>query len=141
MLAERTTKRLKYLVPAAIVISLVAPAAFARITANTIDSVAIVTDHGRQLIVTGPIRCTESESAYLRVTVTQRATGAVAEGRSLVTCTGDTQQWDVHVSVQGEEIFAEGTATATALARTTDREKSTDAQQWLVDVTLADEAR
>jgi hypothetical protein len=47
---------------------------------NTIDPVAIVADNGRHLIVTGPIECTHGERVELRVTVTQRETGAVAEG-------------------------------------------------------------
>jgi hypothetical protein len=144
MFGQATKKRMKYLAPAAMVMTLVGvfavPRAFARITANTIDPVASVTDHGRHLIVTGPIECTEGERAYLRVTVTQRATGAVAEGRTLVTCTGNAQQWEVHASVQGEETFQEGPATATASARTTDRGKTTDAHQWLVDITLVGEA-
>ena len=70
----------------------IVPTVFVRILTNTIDPLAIVTDNGRQITVTGPIACTESERAYLRVTVTQRPTGAVAEGRTLITCTGDTQQ-------------------------------------------------
>lgn len=132
-------KYVKYLVSAAIAMTLVgvfvAPAV-ARVTANTIDPVASVTDNGRHLIVTGPIGCTEGETAYLRVTVTQHATGAVAEGRTLITCTGGTQQWEVNASVQGEETFEEGPATAAASARTTDHGKTTDAHQWLVDITL-----
>ena len=140
MFAQPTPKHVKHLMPAAIVMTVagifLASMAFARITANTIDPVANVTDHGRHLIVTGPIGCTENERAYLRVTVTQQATGAVAEGRILITCTGGTQQWEVHASVQGKETFEEGPATATALARTTDRGETTDAHQWLVDITL-----
>jgi hypothetical protein len=111
----------------------VAPRAFARVTANTIDPVATVADHGRLLIVTGPIECTGSERAYLRVTVTQHATGAVAEGRTLVTCTGGIQQWEIHASAQGAETFEEGPATAAALARTaqstrSDQKKAPDPQ-------------
>ena len=98
-----------------------------------------MTDTGRQIIVTGPIACTAGERAYLRVTVSQRATGAVAEGRSLVTCTGNTQQWEVHASTQGNETFEEGPATAVAIARTTDRGETTDAHQWLVNITLVGE--
>ena len=142
MFAQPTKRRVKCLLSAAIVIFLVgvfvAPKVFARITANTTDPVASVTDHGRLLIVTGPIGCTESERAYLRVTVTQRATGAVAEGRTLITCTGGTQQWEVHASTQGDETFEEGPATAAALARTADGGKTTDAHQWLVDITLVE---
>jgi len=144
MFIQPTRKRGKYRASAAIAMSLafvfVASLAFARITANTVDPVANVTDHGRHLIVTGPIGCTEGERAYLRVTVTQRATGAVAEGRTLITCTGGTQAWEVHAAVHGEEAFEEGPATAAAVARTADGGKTTDAHQWLVEITLAGEA-
>ena len=85
MLAQPTKKRMLCLVSAAIVLTLVgvfiAATAFAKVVFNTIDPVAIVTDNGRQIIVTGPIGCTESQRAQLRVTVTQRSTAAVAEGR------------------------------------------------------------
>jgi hypothetical protein len=143
MLAQPTKKHMNCLVSAAMVMALagvfVAPTAFARITLNTIDPVAIVTDNGRHIIATGPIACTESQRAYLRVTVTQRSTGAVAEGRTLITCTGDTQQWEIHASTQGKEAFEEGPATAVAIARTTDRGDTDDAHQWLVAITLVRE--
>lgn len=72
-------------------------------------------------------------------TVTQRSTGAVAEGHTRITCTGDIQQWEVHASTQGQETFEEEPATAVALGRTTDRGETTDAHQWLVDITLVGE--
>lgn len=143
MFAQPTKKHMKYLVSAAVVLTLagifVAPMAFARITMNTIDPLAIVTDNGRQIIVTGPVACTAGERAYHRVTVTQRSTGAVAEGRTLINCTGDIQQWEVHASTQGKETFEEGPATAVGVARTTARGETTDAHQWLVDITLVGE--
>ena len=143
MLAQPTKKHMNCLVLAAIVMALVgvgiASMAFAGIALNTIDPVAVVTDNGRHIIVTGPIACTEGQRAYLRVTVTQRVTGAVAEGRTLITCTGDTQQWEVFASTQGNETFQEGPATAVALARTTDRGDTDDAHQWLVEITLIGE--
>jgi hypothetical protein len=144
MLARPIRKQVTRRVSAAVVMTLagvlVAPVAFARITANTIDAVASVTDHGRQLVVTGPIACAEGERAYLRVTVTQRATGAVAEGRTVVACTGGTQQWEVRASARGKETFEEGPATAAALGRTAERGKTTDSHQWLVDIALAGKA-
>ena len=135
-------RSMKSLVPAALVMTIVgvclAPMAFARLTQNTIDPLATVTDNGRHLIVTGPIGCTEGERAHLRVTVTQRTTGATAEGRTLVTCTGAIQQWEVHASIQSRETFQEGPATAVALGHTTDQgDNITDANQWLVPITLA----
>jgi hypothetical protein len=145
MFAQPTKSQVKYFVAAALVLTvvgvLIARTAFARLAANTIDPVAIVTDNGRHLIVTGPISCTRGERAYVRVTVTQRSTGAVAEGRTLLTCTGEgePQQWEVHASTQGDETFEEGPATAVALGRTTSRGDTTDAHQWLVEITLVGE--
>jgi hypothetical protein len=98
-----------------------------------------VTDDGLHLIVTGPIACDASERVTVRVTVTQRDTGAVAEGRTLLRCTGQTQQWQVHASVQGENAFAPGAATAVAVGRTSAHGAVTDAHQWLVDIALVEE--
>ena len=89
--------------------------------------------------MTGPLGCTAGERAYLRVTVTQRATGAVAEGRTVVTCTGNIERWQVHASTQGNETFQPGPATAVAIAHTTSRGETTDAHQWLVEITLVRE--
>ena len=94
---------------------------------------------GRHLIVTGPIECTQGERVELRVTVTQRETGAVAEGYAFFTCTVETQQWEVHAVTHSKATFEEGPATAVAIASTTSRGTATDAHQWLVDVTLVGE--
>ena len=143
MFAQPTKKYVKCFVLAAVGLTLmgvcIAPMAFAGLSMNTIDPVAIVTDNGRHIMVTGPIVCTERERAHLQVTVTQRSTGAVAQGRTRITCTGDTQQWEVHASTQGDETFQEGSATAVALGRTTSHGETTDAHQWLVDITLVRE--
>lgn len=110
---------------------------FAGVSLNTIDPVVLVTESGRQLLVTGPIVCTAGERAALRVMVTQRGTGAVGQGRAHLTCTGGEQFWAVPVTKQGRATFQDGPATAVALVRTTARGEPTDAQQWLVDVTLS----
>ena len=84
MITQFIHQHMKWLVSAATLIVVaglsIAPTAFARVVANTIDPQAIVTDNGRHLIVTGPIRGTAGERCFIRVTVTQRSTGAVAEG-------------------------------------------------------------
>jgi hypothetical protein len=53
------TKKHLTLVSAALALTLVgvfvAPLALARITVNTIDPVAVVTDNGQHIIVTGPV--------------------------------------------------------------------------------------
>ena len=134
----------KFVVPAAILLTVagvfVARTAFAKVMQNTIDPVARVTDNGRHLIVTGPLRCDQSQRTPVRVTVTQRSTGALAEGQIFVDCSTTVQQWEVHAFAQGKETFAEGPATATALARTAiGHGESDDAHQWLVNITLVRE--
>jgi len=113
-----------------------APMAFTRVVRNTIDTVAVVTENGRHVVVTGPLECTAGERTHLSVTVTQRTTGAIAAGRGFVVCTGDEQAWGVDASVQGREIFEVGPATAVAVARSVARGDTTDAHQWLVPITL-----
>jgi hypothetical protein len=136
-------KHLNRLVSSAIVLTLVggviASAAFARVARNTVDPVAIVTDNGRLVTVTGPITCDESQTAELHVTVTQRSTGAVAEGRAPFTCTGDIQQWEVRAATQGKAALVQGPASAVALATTSKRGNTDDAHQWLVEITLVRE--
>ena len=115
----------------------VARTAFAGIQVNTISPQAIVTDNGRHLIVTGPIKSNNpGERCFLRVTVTQRSTGAQAEGSVAFDCSGAVEQWEVHAATQGNAAFQPGPATAVAVARTTVRGNATDAHQWLVNITL-----
>jgi hypothetical protein len=139
-----STKQYKqWLVPAAIVLILagvfVARTAFARVTYNTIDPVGIVAHNGRHVTVTGPLAATAGERVGLRVTVSQRSTGAVAEGRTVFVGTGTTNQWEVEVEAEGRATFEPGPATAVAIARTTTHGQVTDAHQWLVNITLVKE--
>jgi hypothetical protein len=125
---------------AAMVVALIAtPVALARVVRNTIDPVAAVSDNGRHLVVTGPIECTPGERAYIRLVVTQRGTGAVADGITRVVCDGTAQQWRIEAGAQGRERFEPGPAIAVASARTATRGHSTDAHQWLVELTLRDD--
>lgn len=116
-----------------------APIAVAKVIFNTIDAVAFVADAGRLLVVTGPITCTAGEQGILRVTVTQRETGALAEGQTLVVCNGGPQEWEVNAAIQGRQSFQVGSAIAVASARTRARGDTTDAHQWLVPITLVAE--
>jgi hypothetical protein len=131
----------KWLVAAAILLTVaglsLAPMAFARLVINTIHPQAIISDNGRHLIVTGPCQGdTPGERAYLRVTITQRSTGAVAEGVIVFTLTGELQQWEVDATTQGKEAFETGPATAVAIVRTASAGATSDAHQWLVNITL-----
>ena len=133
----------QWLVPATMVLALagvfVARTAFARILINTIDPVGIVAHNGRHVTLTGPLAITAGERAHMRVTVTQRTTGAVAEGHAILTGTGTTNQWEIEAAVEGDEAFEAGPATAVAIARTALQGQATDAHQWLVNITLVKE--
>ena len=137
-------KHLKtWLVPTTVLVILagvfVVHAAFAKITWNTIDPVGIVADKGRQVTVTGPIAVTAGERTELRVTVTQRSSGAVAEGVIFFTGSGQTNQWEITAVAEGRATFQAGPATVVGLARSSINGQATDAHQWLVNVTLLSE--
>ena len=108
----------------------------AGIQSNTIDPAAEVSEKGRHVRITGPIACTVGQRAEIYVTLTQRATGAVAMGRSHFICTGYIQQWEVRAATHGREDFETGAASAVALGITSKRGKADDAHQWLVPITL-----
>jgi hypothetical protein len=135
----------RYVVLAAIVMTLAGdiftPQALARIMRNTVDMLAYVTGGGRQLMVTGPIAGdVPGEVVHLEVTVTQRTTGAVARGQTFLTLAGggpaSPQQWQIQASTLGNETFEPGPATVVAIATTSNRGVTSDAHQWLVQVTL-----
>lgn len=107
-----------------------------RITFNTIDPVATLQDHGRRITLHGPIACTRIEWVALRVTVTQRTTGAIAEGYAIRIGTPTVQPWEVIAAVRGEAAFEEGPVTAVAVAVSRRNGDATDAHQWLVPVML-----
>ena len=119
-----------------LVVVFIAPAAFARITLNTIDPFATIKTNGRQIIVTGPVECTAGETFDVRVTVTQRATGALAEGHTRFKCSGATQHWLIDAKTHGREAFQPEAATAAAVGITSSRGQATDSHQWLVNITL-----
>ena len=132
-----------WLVPVALFLVLsslfITRAVLAKVSMNTIDTVGIVAGKGRQVTVTGPIAVTAGERTELRVTVTQRSTGAVAEGVIIFTGTGQTNQWEVTAAAEGRAAFQAGPATVVGLARSSSKSKATDAHQWLVNVTLLNE--
>ena len=123
----------------ALAFAFVAPRVFARLVLNTIDPVATIADHGNHVIVTGPIQCDLVQWVDLRVTLTQRSTGAVAEGRLHFLGNPDIRQWTVVAAVNGAIDFEEGEATAVALAVSKVNGQADDAHQWLVNVDLVAE--
>jgi len=114
--------------------------AVARITYNTINPVATLTGDGRHVVLTGPIQCDGNQPADLRLTVTQRSTGAIAEGTGRIECTPGVRQWEVRAATQGKARFAEGPAIAVGLAiSSTGRGDADDAHQWRVEVIVVEE--
>jgi hypothetical protein len=103
---------------------------------NTIDPLVLLSEDGRHLVVTGPITCPVDDRVRIRVTITQRTTGAIAEGITHVVCTGEPQEWVAELAAHGKEVFLPGAATAVAFGRTTNPVESPDAHQWLVNVEL-----
>jgi len=116
--------------------ALAAPAS-AGVVLNTIDGEATLDDAGRVVEVTGPIRCTQAERATIRVTLSQRTTGAVAEGRWRGTCRRTTTTWTAKRFVQqGSATFRPGSAKACALGVTRRAGTVTDAKQWCQPIRL-----
>jgi hypothetical protein len=114
-----------------------APTASAGVVLNTIDGEASLDDAGRLVAVTGPIRCDRAERATIRVTVSQRSTGAVTEGRWRGTCGRTTATWTAKRFVpRGAATFRPGSAKACALGVTRGAGTVTDAKQWCEPVRL-----
>jgi hypothetical protein len=132
-------RHLRVLIPAFILLlcltAWIAPLAQARkLSANTINPDAAL--HRNSITLTGPVSCTQVEWVDMVVTVTQRSTGAVAEGRLRILGSTTPQQWSVEALIRGDADFEPGEATAVASAITTLRGQRTDAHQWLVPITL-----
>lgn len=74
---------------------------------TNVDDTATVTPSGQQVAVSGWVKCTEGQSAEVRVTVFQGSTGAEATGRTRARCLGqeDRQVWTVHVTTRGAAAF------------------------------------
>jgi hypothetical protein len=125
---------------AAAITTLPAPAG-AGVVLNTIDREATLDDAGRVVEAAGPIRCSEHERATIRVTISQRTTGAVAEGRWRGRCVQTTTTWTVRgFAPQGSAMFQPGTAKACALGITRRDGSVTDAKQWCRTIRLVEDA-
>ena len=72
----------------------------------------------------------------IHVTVTQRSTGAVAEGNWKGECTGAAQTWWTDAVTRGSTVFEPGEAQGVGFGVTLNRGKTTDRIQWLDEVSL-----
>ena len=118
---------------------------------NTFETVANLAQQGDTVTVTVKFGCDMGEdmreSYRLRVTVSQRGTGAVAEGDTSGFCTGDrshntSQSISVTARIIGDASFDPSRgATPAGLAVTFTRDKGTvqrtDVQQWVPNFELS----
>ena len=95
-----------------------------------------LTNGGRGVNVSGPIGCPAGDSVQLRATVSQRSTGAVAQGFWNKVCAGSGQHWHTTASVTDGVTMSAGCVHATGLAIVRHAGKPVDAFQWLRTVTL-----
>lgn len=91
---------------------------------------------GRRVFVTGTVECTQGEKVQLHLTISQRLTGAVAEGNWKGVCTGNPQVWETDAVTQADGKFQLGAAQAVGFGVTISQGKPTDAIQWFDDITL-----
>jgi hypothetical protein len=139
MLIQPSTRHLKRFVFTLLIVMVadlfVAPAASPGIkTTNDVFS------HFRQGPAPGCGRsctCDAKETVVIRVTVTQRSTGAIAEADISFTATGELQDWLARLPTIGRQAFEEGPVTVVYLIHTSYRGDSTDANQWLVNDLVA----
>jgi hypothetical protein len=115
---------------AALVLSLVAQPALAGISDNTFDPTGTLSPNGRQLVVTGTIACTAGDRLVVSVTVTQNDPGAIATGSSRATCSGEDQAFSDMAHAQGPSPFVLGSASACAVAVTSNHGVITGTDQW-----------
>jgi hypothetical protein len=138
MATRSTTRCLATLFLATLILAALwpAPGALAKLAANTIDTTGTIAGNGRHLVLTGPVTCDRVQWVDLRVTVTQRETGALAEGCLRFIGTPEQQTWVLEAQTKGSNAFVAGPATAVALATSSLKGQTDDAHQWLVEIVL-----
>jgi hypothetical protein len=112
------------------------------ITDPGINSPLILTQNGREVLVTGHFDCQSGEDYEIQTAVTQSSTGALSRGRTQGRCSGRTEQFEAATWVYDEALFEAGTAQACAMIITRARNKVTDVFQWCrkedVDLLITD---
>jgi hypothetical protein len=122
---------------AAVVVSASALAQDIKRSRANFNPTAQLLSGGAKVKVSGHLTCTAGDHIFVRITVTQTETGALAEkawGNHV--CTGSSQPFGVTATAQDAERFTPGTATACAVARTNNGSRNTAAIQWCKDLTL-----
>ena len=107
------------------------------ITGNSIDNPGDLSTGGTLTRLTGPVRCDAGERVVIGLSVTQRASAAVAVGAWRGRCTGRFQRWVIRARTSRRYPFREGSSAVCAVGVTTSAGRRTDAKQWCQAVTLS----
>jgi hypothetical protein len=100
------------------------------------DRSGVVVKSGRAVRVSGPMSCRAGGTVRLRATISQRATGAVAEGSWSRPRTGKTQHWHITANATDGADLKAGCAHGAGLAIYRYAGRPVDATQWLNALTL-----
>jgi hypothetical protein len=92
---------------------------------------------GREVLARGGGGCTADQLVTVVITVTQSASGAIATGESVHTCTGQLQPWSSVVTAGTVNSFVAGEAEACGNATTHEAGYVTDAFEWCANVGLS----
>jgi hypothetical protein len=91
---------------------------------------------GDQARLSGPVNCSEGEQVRLRITINQKATGAVAQATWTHQCTLNALHWHATATVTDSTALKPGCAQAEGLAITRHNGKPVRSLQWLRTITL-----
>lgn len=94
------------------------------------DSTARLDVSRHAIRIGGLVRCTRGGRVRIDVTITQRATGALARGTWTARCTGVSRRWTIRAARALTGRFRSGSATACAAGSAANSRRATDAIQW-----------
>lgn len=100
------------------------------------DRSGTIAADGGAVTVSGPIRCPAGYTVRLRATVSERATGAVAEGFWSKNCTGASQHWNLTAKVTDGVSLKAGGACGGGLAIIRRHGKAVSTRQWIGELSL-----
>jgi hypothetical protein len=104
--------------------------------AAAFDRAGVLANRGTKVHLSGPVDCSVGDTVSIRATVSQLATGAVAEGVWSKRCTGTTLHWHITALVNGGVHFSTGSAEGVGLAVIRDHRVPVSAIQWIRVLTL-----
>jgi hypothetical protein len=135
------TKRFFALGAAVLMLLALATVAIADIEEGEFDDDGFVSSDGRHVTTQVSLECDEGERYFLRLTITQDESGALAQARQPGECTEDDMDVVVSAPARGKTLFEANEETeACALVRTRDKSEISDAEQFCeVDINLDEE--